>query len=332
MTATHSPDQAADAGERETIFLSPRVLDEGAFERFSSELRELIDKAIQQQANLAEMVRSADNAGPRMEKLAEAQRLAIKSAGDVAKRSEEVRSLIASIDERTSGATEAEARLDARTASLDETVARAESTLTRAEQLLARIQSASATIQSAAEVADRAETARRALEASALKADESAHRVQRALGEYMRLAQELAEPLATERASAIDATNQLRSAAEDCRSLVADGARAARSLETALREVESWRGVLIDADLNPALPPSLQCVADELRAGVMREIAEMASAMRRVAERGPSIERKPTPPVPHIPAAHAATVVTRPSAPAPLSPARAPDAPASGAD
>ena len=80
MTATHSQDQAADAGERETIFLSPRVLDEGAFERFSSELRELIDKAIQQQANLAEMVRSAESAGPRMERLADEQSVDLATA------------------------------------------------------------------------------------------------------------------------------------------------------------------------------------------------------------------------------------------------------------
>src|SRR5690554_5917191 len=125
MTAPAPENQHAASEAQETIFLSPRVLDEAAFEQFSSALRQLVDRADQQRANLAEMVRSAESAGPRMERLAETQRLAIKSAGDVARQAEEVRVLLASIDQRTEAARQAEERLAERTQTLDKCVTRA---------------------------------------------------------------------------------------------------------------------------------------------------------------------------------------------------------------
>lgn len=322
--APENPHAASDA--QETIFLSPRVLDEAAFEQFSATLRGLVERADQQRTMLAEMVKGTESAKPQLERLAESQRLAIKAAGDVARQREEVRDLLASIDRRTEAAREVEARMAEQTRALDERMTRAESVLERASDLLGRIESIQAQTHAISTAADRAQEARRALEASSARADQITQRVRHALDEFSRCAEELAQPLARERSAGEQTVNELRAAADDCRSLIGQGTKSARSLENALDELESWRGVLLDADHDPRLPPSLQRLVDDLRAGVLRDLSEMAQAMRRLVERAPSIERKPE-------EAARASIVTRPLAPSPLVVAdRADDGMASGAD
>lgn len=316
MTATSPEQHPATSDARERIFLSPRVLDQAAFEEFSEVLGQLLERAQEHGAHLAEMVRSAERAGPRMERLAETQRAAIKSAGDTARQAGEVRAMLAQIEERARSASESERRMSERAATLEATVLRAESAVARAEHLLERVESLHSMGESAARAAERAEEARRALEASAVKADEAAERVARALGEYLGKSHELAAPLASERAAAEHAAEQLRAAADECRALLARGVRSEQSLRAALGELDPWRGVLLDGRQDAQLPPMLQRMVEELRGGILRDLSEMALAMRRVAERTPCIEHKPGP------TPTGAPMSTRPAAPAPLAASR----------
>ncbi len=277
----------------ETIFLSPRVLDESAFERFSQTLRELVERARQERSNLESMVRSAETAGPRMERLAESQRIALKAAGDAGRKNEEIRGLLTALDERLERAHQAEAGLKAHTTSLQSTMSRAEAMLARAEHLMNRLDNMNTSVECAENAATRANESRLALEAAATRAEEVVNRTERSLAESLRAAQEAAGPLTRDLDAAGRASRELRAAADQCRSMVDDGERAARSIREALAEVESWRGVLIDAENRATLPPALRSIVEELRTGAMRDIAEMARVMRQVADRALAVERKP---------------------------------------
>lgn len=301
MTAIHPDTPPANSPEpegapEETIFLSPRVLDEAAFERFSEALRELVDRARREQMTLGEIVRSAEQAGSRMERLADAQRLAMKSAGDMARRGEEARALLSTVDERLARADRAGGDLAARAAALDSTLARAESTLARAEEVLARVERVGGSIDDAAEAADRAERARLSLESMVARAEEILSRCEGTLREHERAAAEFAGPLAAERAGAAQTVRELRELADQSRSLIDRGARTESWLRDALGELECWRGVLLENERGGALPPAIESIVEELRAGVMRDLGDMARAMRRVVERGAAVEPKPMAP------------------------------------